>query len=109
DRNVAVVLESEGTAAVSDQNGIAATAQFMGSLAPDLAGDNANAPQGGNDYQPLGFAAFGTINKPSDIDVYSFNAVAGTEVWFDLGATSPALASVLELVDSLGKVLASSN
>jgi hypothetical protein len=109
DRNVAVVLEGEGTAATSDQDGTAATAQFMGTLAPNLAGDNPNQPQGGSDYQPLGFAAFGTINKPSDVDVYSFNAVAGTEVWFDIGLTSPSLASVLELVDAKGNVLASSN
>jgi hypothetical protein len=109
DRNVAVVLEGEGTAAVSDSDGTAATAQFMGTLAPDLASDNPGQPQGGGDYQPLGFAAFGTINKPSDVDVYSFNAAAGTEVWFDIGMTSPSLASVLELVDAKGNVLATSN
>jgi hypothetical protein len=109
DRNVAVVLESEGTASVTDQNGTPATAQFMGNLAPDLPSDNANAPQGGSDYQPLGFAVFGTINKPNDVDVYSFNAAAGTEVWFDLGLTSSSLASVLELVDAQGHVLASSD
>ena len=41
--------------------------------------------------------------------VYSFNAAAGTEVWFDIGMTSPSLSSILELVDAKGNVLATSN
>src|SRR5262249_5227132 len=88
---------------------IPSTAQFLGNLAPDLVSDNANSPQAGNDYQPVGLTVFGTIYKPSDVDVYSFNAAVNTEVWFDLGMTSPALASVLELVDSKCNILASSN
>ena len=103
DRNVEVVLQS-GTPSATP-----ATAQFMGNLAPDLTSDSSSSPQGGNDYQPLGFDIHGSINQPSDVDVYSFNATAGTEVWFQIGNSSPSLASVLELVNANGHVLASSD
>src|SRR5262249_39692902 len=108
DRNVPVVLQALG------QNGqvlnsTPATAQFMGNLAPDLSTDNSGAPPGGSDYQPLGFDIHGALNNPPDVNVYSFNAAPGTEVWFQVGNSSPALSSVLELVDATGKVLASSD
>lgn len=108
DRNVITEFEAQSTT-TSDNNGTSSTAQFLGNLAPDLATDTANNPNGGNDYQPLGFAVHGSINQPSDVDVYSFNAATGTEVWLDLGLTSPALASIIELVDANGVVLARSS
>ena len=108
DRNVAVILQS-GTPSSTP-----ATAQFMGTLAPDLASESlasgaVNATQGGNDYLPLGFDIHGALKNPSDVNTYSFNATGGTEVWFQVGLSSPALASVLELVDARGRVIASSD
>ncbi|HEY2252854.1 MAG TPA: hypothetical protein VGH74_17405, partial [Planctomycetaceae bacterium] len=108
DRNVATAFEQQSTSTL-DNNSTPGAAQALGALAPDLATDTQGSPQGGNDYQALGFAVHGTLNQPSDVDVYSFTAYAGTEVWFQIGLSSPALASVLELVDSNGNVLASSN
>jgi len=109
DRNVAVVNEGEGGAALTDQDGTSGTAQVLGLLAPNLNGDTQFNPNGGNDYQALGFDVHGSIRQPSDVDVYSFTATAGTEVWFDIGMTSSSLSTVLELVDSTGKVLARSD
>ncbi len=108
DRNVATVIEQQPSS-TTDNNAISATAQPLGSLAPDLATDTQSNPQAGNDYQPVGFDIHGSVSQPSDVDVYSFSGTAGTEVWFQIGMSSPALASVLELVDSKGNVLASSN
>jgi hypothetical protein len=42
------------------------------------------------------------------VDVYSFTAKAGTEVWIDLDRTWHALDPVVELIDNLGNVLARS-
>jgi hypothetical protein len=103
DANVQVVLQS-GTSISTP-----ASAQFMGTLAPDVSTNTAATPQGGNDYLPLGFDIHGALTQPSDVDVYSFNATAGTEVWFQIGNSSPSLASVLELVDAQGNVLATSD
>ncbi len=103
DTNVEVVLQS-GTSISTP-----ASAQFMGTLAPDISTNTAATPQGGNDYLPLGFDIHGALTQPSDVDVYSFNATAGTEVWFQIGNSSPSLASVLELVDAQGNVLATSD
>jgi hypothetical protein len=103
DANVAVINQT------NNSNTTPATAQFMGQLAPDLSGNTSATPQGGNDYLPLGFDIHGALNQPTTTNVYSFNATVGTEVWFQIGQSSPSLASVLELVDSTGKVLATSD
>jgi len=108
DRNVAVVVQATGPTGLS-LNTTPGTAQFMGTLAPDLATDTPSVPQGGSDYSPLGFDIHGALSNPADVNVYSFNATAGTEVWFQIGNSSPALATVLELVNSSGQVLASSD
>ena len=42
----------------------------------------------------------GLINEPGDVDVYSFDAVAGTEVWLDVDLTAVSLDSVIELIDA---------
>ncbi len=111
DNNVAVVSQVVGPNASVPINSTPATAQVLGTLAPDNTGDleSASDPQGGNDYQPVGFQVHGALFNPTDVNVYSFTATAGTEVWFQTGMTSPGLATVLELVDSQGNVLASSN
>ena len=42
-------------------------------------------------------------NERNDIDVYSFEATAGTEVWLDIDRTTNTLNSVVELVDAAGQ------
>ncbi|MCY2986718.1 MAG: pre-peptidase C-terminal domain-containing protein, partial [Planctomycetota bacterium] len=103
DTNLAVVIETEQplTGGV-DINATPTTAQSLGDLAPDLKSDNEN--------RRGGFEVHGHISSdaPSDVDVYSFTADAGTEVWLDIDKTDPALDTILELVDSSGVVLARS-
>ena len=75
--------------------------QYLGALAAD--------EYGGDENLRLGFEIHGLIEHQGDVDVYSFEATAGTEVWFDVDRTSATLDSVLEFVDAEGNVLASSN
>lgn len=103
DRNVVVRFETEGnnTGGV-DTNSNPGFAQNLGVLAPDeISGDENRA---------LGFDVHGNISAdaPDDVDVYSFNATAGTEVWIDIDRTSSALDTVVELVNIFGNVIASS-
>lgn len=103
DRNVVVRFETEGnnTSGV-DTNGIPGFAQNLGVLAPDeISGDENRA---------LGFEVHGSISAdaPDDVDVYSFSANAGTQIWVDIDRTASALDSVVELVDLFGNVIASS-
>lgn len=104
DRNVAVFYEGEvATGGTSDANSRAAQAQYLGQLATSEAS--------GSDNLRLGFDVSGSIayDRTSDVDVYSFNGTAGTEVWFDIDRTTYSLDTILELVDSKGKVLARSD
>ena len=104
DTNVAVVNEAEpaytGGKGTNDAPG---TAQSLGELAPN--------PSSGDDNLRLGFVVNGTISPdhPGDIDTYTFKGTAGTQAFFDVGSTSMALDSVLELVDANGNVLARSD
>jgi len=104
DTNVATVMESEPalTSGVDVNNSIA-TAQQLGVLAPNL--------KSGDDTQRLGFDIHGAIspNTPGDTDIYAFQAQAGTQVWISAGATSPALDSVIELLNANGTVVARSD
>ncbi|MCA9021317.1 MAG: pre-peptidase C-terminal domain-containing protein, partial [Planctomycetaceae bacterium] len=103
DRNVVVRLETEGnnTSGV-DTNRNPGFAQNLGVLAPDeISGDENRA---------LGFEVHGNISAdaPDDVDVYSFNATAGTRVWIDIDRTSSSLNTIVELVNIFGNVIASS-
>tara|TARA_R110002111_G_scaffold256979_3_gene324753 strand:- start:89044 stop:104352 length:15309 start_codon:yes stop_codon:yes gene_type:complete len=103
DRNVVVRFETEGnnTGGV-DTNSNPGFAQNLGVLAPDeISGDENRA---------LGFDVHGNISAdaPDDVDVYSFNATAGTEVWIDIDRTSSSLDTVVELVNIFGTVIARS-
>lgn len=109
DRNVSTYIESELIANGLNTNATPATAEFLGNLAPSTPSDNSDNAKGGNDDQPLGFSVNGFLNKATDSDVYSFNAAGGTEVWFDISRTSQSLDTILELIDSNGNILASSN
>ncbi len=102
DRNVAVVLESEAAdEAAPGPNATPDTAQFIGSLAAN--------EKSGDENLRLGFEVHGFISAPADIDVYSFVADGGTEVWFDIDRTTSSFDSVLELVDSSGNLIARSD
>ena len=86
------------------ENDLPMTAQFIGYLAPDLdpsidipsSGETIQGltddEKGGDENQRLGFEVHGTISldDPTDQDVYSFTATAGSEVWIDLDRTSHA-------------------
>ncbi|MEO8166490.1 MAG: hypothetical protein ABI619_13950, partial [Betaproteobacteria bacterium] len=103
DRNVRVMdeLESAFTDGV-DANATPTVAQPLGTLAPN--------EKSGDENSVLGFEVHGfiSLNDTTDLDVYSFNATPGTEVWFDIDKTSPALDAVVELVNISGTVLARS-
>lgn len=102
DRNVAAVTEGEtGTVDFSGRNEHPGQAQYLGKLAPrEYAGD---------ETLRLGFEVHGSLNHKGDVDVYSFDADQGTEVWLDIDRTTHALDTVVELVDSTGNVLARSD
>ncbi len=102
DRNVAAVFESEPTrTSVRDTNSVPSRSQFLGELAPD--------EQSGDENRRLGFVVNGVVSTKDDVDVYSFVAESGTEVWLDIDRTSQHLDTVLELVNANGQVLALSN
>ena len=81
-------------------NATPATAQFLGARGGE---------SGTDENLRLGFVIHGWINEPSDVDLYSLEAKAGTELWFDIDSTSSRLDSVIELVDANGRVLARSD
>ena len=97
DRNVLPVTEVEGVAS----NALPTTAHFVGTLAPST--------RRGTDTKQIGFDISGLLSSPSDVDVYSFNATAGTQVWLDIDRTSSSLDTVLELVSASGQTLARSD
>ncbi len=102
DRNVAVVTESESPLTNSPAaNNTPSSAQFLGSLAPE--------EMSGDENLRLGFEIEGTLSNPGDLDVYSFRADAGTEVWLDIDRTNNSLDTVVELVDANGRTLALSD
>ncbi|EAQ77368.1 GEVED domain-containing protein [Blastopirellula marina] len=101
DRNVEVIVEAESNNAVSvGTNGTPQSAQSLGILAPD--------EYAGDDNRRLGFEIQGYLSSPSDVDVYSFQATPGTEVWLDLDRTTMALDAIIELIDDNGNVIARS-
>ncbi|MDM4016262.1 GEVED domain-containing protein [Roseiconus lacunae] len=102
DRNVAAFAEQEPVRmTVFENNAIPGQAQYLGQLAPN--------EQSGDENRRLGFIVDGAITTRDDIDVYSFVAESGTEVWLDIDRTSNSLDTVIELVDINGNVLAASN
>ncbi|MBT7256111.1 MAG: tandem-95 repeat protein [Planctomycetaceae bacterium] len=101
DANVEVVLENEiRSANAPGSNASATSAEYLGSLA--------NNTKSGDDIRRLGFDVNGLIGSRSDMDVYSFEADAGTEVWVDFDHTSNSLDAIVELIDGTGAVLARS-
>ena len=102
DRNVDIVLERESRGAVAPGvNAEPDNAEFLGELAAD--------EKSGDDNLRLGFEIQGLLNGPTDEDIYSFTAEAGTEVWLDIDRTSNSLDTMVELIDSTGATLAASD
>ncbi|MCL4201298.1 MAG: pre-peptidase C-terminal domain-containing protein [Pirellulaceae bacterium] len=102
DRNVEVIVELESAQGTQPgSNEAPATAQHLGSLAPH--------EKAGDENRRLGFEVHGSLNRAGDVDVYSFDADAGTEVWLDIDRTARSLDTVLELVDANGLLLARSD
>lgn len=104
DRNVKVVNETESMHnGGNDVNFIPDFAEFLGELASDQ--------RNGDDNRQIGFEVHGAVSfdDPTDIDVYSFKAYAGTEIWIDVDQTRFALDAVVELVDANGTVIARSD
>ncbi len=102
DRNVSIELETEDVnAAAPGPNSTPLTAQVLGDLASD--------PSASNENLRLGFNVEGVLSQSEDIDVYSFTAEAGTEVWLDVDYTKNNLDLVLELLDANGSLLARSD
>ncbi len=102
DRNVELILETESPAtAAPGENATPDTAQHLGRLA--------SSEYAGDDKLRLGFVVRGALNARNDLDVYSFEAEAGTEVWLDIDRTTNTLNSVVELLDADGVVLARSD
>lgn len=101
DENLGVVIERESTETSADNNDEPALAEFIGALAPDL--------KAGDENNRLGFSVDGLLNSPSDIDVYSFDASAGTQIWLDVDRTDPTLDTIVELIDANGRTLAMSD
>ena len=120
DRNVSIVKESEVAYTSEFQaNGTVDTAEYLGILAPNYAVENelgvlnsweSAQEKGGDDNRRLGFEIHGTISydDTTDADVYSFSGYGGSEVWLDIDNTSPALDTMIELLDADGNVLARS-
>jgi hypothetical protein len=102
DRNVATVLELEpANASATARNDIPGASQYLGQLA--------KSTESGDENTRLGFEIHGVINKPSDVDVYSFTAFGGTEVWLDIDRTAANLDTVVELISADGEILALSD
>ncbi|MFN7841606.1 MAG: dockerin type I domain-containing protein [Pirellula sp.] len=102
DRNVAIVSELESNKASAPAgNDTPQTTQFLGQLASSL--------NGGDESARLGFEIKGTLNKNSDVDVYSFFARGRTEVWLDIDRTTFGLDTVVELIAEDGTILALSD
>ena len=77
-----------------------ALAQFLGELGPN--------EKSGDENRALGFTVNGfiAVDDPSDVDVYSFQAPVGTEIWIDIDRTSNTLDAVVELITQNGSLLA---
>lgn len=102
DRNVAAFTESEPVrSGFIDTNAIPGQSEFLGEIAPDL--------KSGDENRRLGFIINGSVARRDDLDVYSFVAESGTEVFLDIDMTGHQLDSVVELINANGLVLASSN
>ncbi|RLS43190.1 MAG: hypothetical protein DWH83_05235, partial [Planctomycetota bacterium] len=115
DRNVSVYVEAERSLTSGiESNAIVDKAEDLGVLAPNFAtGTNtweSAQEKSGDENRRLGFEVHGFVapDNPTDVDVYSFQGYAGSEIWIDVDKTASSLDSMVELLDSFGNVLARS-
>ena len=102
DRNVGVHVENElADAASPEANANISQAEVLGLLAQDEYASDENLR--------LGYEIHGTIDSFDDMDTYSFQAFAGEQVWLDIDDSTWGLDTVVELLDSNGDVLATSD
>ena len=102
DRNVVFTTELEPAQSTgAGVNGVPGDAQNLGQLASGVKASDNNLR--------LGFTIAGNVNNIDDVDVYSFEGTAGTQVWFDVDRTHTSLDAVIELVDSDGNIIAQSD
>ncbi len=82
------------------------TNDTTGDTVAEVLGILAQNEKSGDENHRLGFEVHGRINadRPADVDVYSFEATAGTQVWIDLDRTGGALDSFVELLDVNGTI-----
>ncbi|MFZ4734095.1 MAG: hypothetical protein ACOYK7_16275, partial [Pirellulales bacterium] len=115
DRNVSIYVEAERplTSGI-ETNAVVDKAEDLGVLAPNFAtGTNSwesAQEKSGDENRRLGFEVHGFVapDNPTDVDVYSFQGYAGSEIWIDVDKTASSLDSMVELLDSFGNVLARS-
>ena len=115
DRNVMVVNESEAPFVENiDDNNVIISAEVLGILAPNFATDGntweSAQEKTGDENRRLGFEVHGSIayDNPADVDIYTFDGSAGSEIWIDVDKTSSSLDTMVELLDASGRVLARS-
>ncbi len=102
DRNVGVHTELESaSASTTGSNEIPDRAEFLGGLGTGEYSSDENLR--------LGFEVPGVIDSVDDVDVFSFDAVAGTQVFLNIDRASSSLDTVIELVSADGTTVASSN
>ena len=115
DRNASVYVEAERPLTASrESNAVVDDAEDLGVLAPNFAtGTNtweSAQEKSGDENRRLGFEVHGFVapDDPTDVDIYSFQGYAGSEIWIDVDKTASSLDSMVELLDSFGNVLARS-
>lgn len=115
DNNVGIHNENEASsAATPGPNASAQSAEFVGELGKrDLRKVQPNnttvLEKSSDDNLRLGFEINGSISAPNDLDVYSFTGEAGSEVWIDIDRSTHGFDPVVELVTSLGQIIAQSD
>lgn len=98
DSNASRTAENEpANVGNSDTNALAGRSQYLGELAPNRAS--------GDENRRLGLIVDGELSSSSDVDVYSFVAVGGTQVWLDIDRTNLSLDTVVELVNANGQTI----
>ena len=102
DRNVGIIVENETTV----QTGLETNNSHVVAETIGLLGD---AEKDSDENLRLGFEVHGNIKQPGDVDVYSFEASAGVEVWIDVDNSRHSLDTVIELLDPNGDIVALSN
>jgi hypothetical protein len=98
DSNASITSENEpSNVGLSDTNALASRSQFLGEVAPSRAA--------GDENRRLGLIVDGELSSSGDVDVYSFVAEGGTQVWIDIDRTSLSLDTIVELVNTNGQTL----